>query len=144
MRLSPRLFASSSGDVFPQLRQLRVLVADDDSDTVSTLKLLLEEDGHEVRCVYDGAAVLDAAESFKPDIVLLDIGMPKLTGFDVARALRARYGKGLMLIAVTAWGRDKDRLMAQLSGIDYHLPKPYNPNVLLALVQARARLPATR
>ena len=144
MRSSSQLFRSSPEDAFPRLRQLRVLVADDDADTVSTLKLLLEEDGHEVRSAYDGAAVLDAADSFRPDIVLLDIGMPKLTGFEVARTLRSRYGKGLMLIAVTAWARDKDRTMAQLSGFDYHLAKPCNPHVLLALVQARARLPAPR
>jgi two-component system, sensor histidine kinase len=123
---------------------LRVLVADDDCDTVSTLRLLLEQDGHEVRSVYDGAAVLDGAESFKPDVVLLDIGMPYFSGYDVARTLRRRYGKEPMLIAVTAWGRDTDRADAKAAGFDYHLPKPYSPDVLLALVQARARKPAPR
>lgn len=144
MSSSSRLFRSSPGEALPRLRHLRVLVADDDADTVSTLKLLLEEDGHEVRGAYDGAAVLEAADRFKPDIVLLDIGMPKLTGYEVARELRSRYGKGLMLIAVTAWGRDKDRSMAQVAGFDYHLPKPCSPHVLLALIQARARQPAPR
>ena len=144
MSLSSRLFRSSARDVLSRPRQLRVLIADDDRDTVSTLRLLLEQDGHEVRSVYDGAAVLDAADSFRPDIVLLDIGMPYLSGFDAARVLRSRYGKAPMLIALTAWGRDSDRATAKTAGFDYHLAKPYNPDVLLVLIQARARQPAPR
>src|SRR3954454_18768514 len=83
-------------------RALRVLLADDDRDATLSLSTLLRLEGHEVRHVYDGATTLQVASEFEPDVILLDIGMPKVTGYDVARALRERYGRhGPVLIALT-------------------------------------------
>ena len=123
----------------PQLDRLRVLICDDEPDAVLTLSTLMEIDGHEVRGAHDGLAALDVARDFEPHIVLLDIRLPTLSGYDVARELRARYGRAPLIIAVTACVRDMDRMRAEFAGFDYHLPKPYRPEVLRALVQARAR-----
>ena len=116
-----------------------MLICDDDADSVLTLSTLMEIDGHEVRGACDGLAALDLARSFEPHIVLLDIRLPTLSGYDVARELRERYGRAPLIVAVTACVRDMDRMRAEFAGFDYHLPKPYRPEVLRALVQARAR-----
>ena len=115
---------------------LRVLVADDDRDAVFTLTMILRDEGHEVRCVYDGAAVISEAASFQPDVLLLDIGMPELSGYEVARYLRRRYGEdsGMVLIAVTGWKKPSDRILAKLAGFDHHLPKPLEPRALVGLL----------
>ena len=119
-----------------RMQQLRVLVCDDDKDAVASLTALLREEGHEVRGVHGGLAVLDKVRDFGPDVVLLDIGMPKLTGYDVARALREEYGKkGPVLIALTGWKQASDRILAQLAGFDHHVAKPYDPARLLELVR---------
>ena len=119
------------------MQQLRVLVADDDKDAVASLMLLLQEEGHEVRGVYSGLAVLDKVRDFGPDVVLLDIGMPHISGYEVARALRERYASARpLLIAITGHSKPSDRTLAQLAGFDHHFTKPYDPNALLALLRA--------
>jgi CheY-like chemotaxis protein len=119
------------------MQQLRVLVADDNKDAVASLMLLLKEDGHEVRGVYSGPAVLDKVRDFGPDVVLLDIGMPHVSGYEVARALRERYASARpLLIAITGHSKASDRTLAQLAGFDHHFAKPYDPNALLALLRA--------
>ncbi|HUQ74284.1 MAG TPA: response regulator [Burkholderiales bacterium] len=116
---------------------LRILVADDDRDAVASLVLLLRDEGHEVRGVYTGRDVLDKVRDFGPDVVLLDIGMPHITGYEVARALRERYASARpVLIAVTGRTQPGDRNLAQLAGFDHHVAKPYDPNALLALLKA--------
>ena len=117
-------------------RPLRVLLADDDRDATLSLSTLLKLEGYEVRHVYDGDATLNAVREFEPDLVLIDIGMPKLSGYDVARELRERYGKaGPMLVALTGWKQASDRILATLAGFDHHVAKPYDPGALLALIR---------
>jgi two-component system CheB/CheR fusion protein len=119
--------------------QLRILVADDDRDAVASLLELLRDEGHEVRGVYSGLAVLDKVRDFGPDVVLLDIGMPQVNGYEVARALRQRYGSARpLLIAVTGHNEPQDRTLSQLAGFDHHLAKPYDPDQLFALLVASA------
>jgi CheY-like chemotaxis protein len=125
--------------IAPGPRRLRILVADDERDAVSMLELILRDEGHEVRSVYDGQEVLEAVRSFQPEVVLLDIGMPKLTGYEVARRLRERYGGALLLIAVTGWKQGSDRILAQLAGFDHHLAKPYESQALVGLLAKATR-----
>ena len=114
---------------------LRVLVVDDEPDAVLALSLLLRECGHLVRTAYRGADALQAVEVSVPDVVLLDIGLPDQSGYDVARALRARYGKRCpLLVAVTVFREEADRLLARQAGFDHHLAKPYAPDELLSLL----------
>jgi CheY-like chemotaxis protein len=114
---------------------LRILVADDEHDAVIALTMLLRDEGHEVRGVYRGDAVIDAVTDFAPDVVLLDLGMPHLTGYQVARELRSRYSAARPhLIAVT--GRDDNKQLAYLAGIDHHVSKPYDPAELLELLRS--------
>jgi CheY-like chemotaxis protein len=116
-------------------RALRVLLADDDRDATATLATLLELEGHEVRTAHGGQEALDAAREFRPDAVLLDIGMPKLTGYEVARRLAQRYGDHCpVLIALTGWKQASDKILASLAGFDHHVAKPYEPAALIDLL----------
>ena len=115
-------------------RPLRVLVADDDRDNVLMLLELLRDEGHETRGVYDGDSVIDAITLFKPDAVLLDIGMPQRTGYELARYLRKRFGEGITLIAITGWSKPSDKILATLAGFDHHVAKPYDPQLLVTLL----------
>ena len=122
---------------------LRVLIADDDRDAVATLTILLQLEGHEVQAVHGGQEALDAARTFRPDVILLDIGMPKVTGYEAARRLRQRYGDDCpVLIAITGWKQASDKILANLAGFDHHVAKPYEPAELIRLL-AKLR-PATR
>jgi len=113
--------------------RLRILVADDEPDTVITLTVVLEEEGHEVIGVHDGVEVLREARKSPPDAVILDIGMPRLNGYDVARALRAMYGPACpMLIAVTAYASAPDKLVGKDAGFHHHFGKPIVLDELLA------------
>src|SRR5688572_4623079 len=119
---------------------LRVLIADDDRDGSLTLATLLELEGYEVRTAHGGEEALDVARTFKPHVVLLDIGMPKVTGYDAARRLRQRYGQECpALIAVTAWKQASDKILANLAGFDHHVAKPYDPNELIRLLAKTQR-----
>lgn len=112
---------------------LRILIADDEPDTVVTLKVLLEEEGHDVIGVHDGGDVLREARKSPPDAVILDIGMPGLNGYDVARALRAMYGQACpTLIAVTAYASAPDKLVGKDAGFHHHFGKPVALDELLA------------
>jgi CheY-like chemotaxis protein len=114
---------------------LRVLIADDDLDGARILSTLLQLEGYEVRTVHGGQEALDAAREFRPEVVLLDIGMPKITGYEAARRLRQRHGERCpVLIAVTAWKQASDRILANLAGFDHHVAKPYDPADLVRLL----------
>jgi len=105
------------------MKQPRILVADDDADAVLMLSALLRDEGYQVRGVHHGAEVLDAVFNFAPDVVLLDIGMPKMSGYDVARTLRERYGSARpVLIAITgrAGQADRQQARAALSQASYY------------------------
>ncbi len=119
-----------SDDSTSSSSQKRVLVADDNRDAAESLALLLTMHGHEVLVATDGVEALDAVLLFEPDVVMLDIGMPRLNGYDVARELRAR-GADLRLIALTGWGQTDDRLRAFDAGFDAHLTKPPDIESLL-------------
>jgi DNA-binding response OmpR family regulator len=121
-------------------RRLRIVLADDDRDATLSLATLLKLEGYEVRHVYDGGATLDAVREFEPDVVLVDIGMPKLSGYDVARHVRERYGKqGPVLVALTGWKQASDKILATLAGFHHHVAKPYDPGQLLELIRRLER-----
>jgi two-component system CheB/CheR fusion protein len=101
---------------------------------VLSLRLLLSTEGYEVLGVYDARSVFPAVRDFRPDAVLLDIGMPQMTGYDIARQLRATHGNDLLLIAVTAWNKFSDRMAAHIAGFDHHVSKPYQPDEILRLI----------
>jgi two-component system CheB/CheR fusion protein len=110
-------------------------VVDDNQDSAETVALLLELWGHEVRVVHDGPSALEAAPLFLPEVILLDIGLPGLDGYEVARRLRRdpRLGQAL-LIAMTGYGQDRDRRLSQEAGFAHHLVKPVDPVALQELV----------
>ena len=117
------------------LAALRVLVADDSRDAADTLSLLLTIHGAEVRTGYDGHEAVALAAAFHPDVVLLDLGMPRMNGYDAAVAIRATpEGRDAVLVAVTGWGQDEDRRRTAAAGFDRHLTKPVDPDALAALL----------
>lgn len=112
----------------------RVLVVDDNRDAAESLAQLLTHSGHDTRVAYDGREALQVSESFRPDVMLLDIGMPELSGYEVARRVRHQpWGKGALLIALTGWGQEEDRSMSQQAGFDAHFVKPVEYKELMAL-----------
>jgi two-component system, OmpR family, response regulator len=109
-------------------RPLRVLVVDDSPDMRATLRILLGLWGHEVREAGDGHAALGLAATFRPDAVLLNIGLPGLDGYEVARRLRRLPGLGgVLLIAITGYGTDQHVTACRAAGLDHHLLKPFDP-----------------
>lgn len=113
----------------------RILIADDNRDAAESLSMLLELGGHEVRVVHLGRDAVSLAGVFRPDLALLDIGMPDLSGYEVARLLRREpWAAKLQLIAVTGWGQEDDRRRALEAGFDRHFTKPIDPDALRALV----------
>ena len=113
----------------------RVLIADDNVDAAESLAILLRLAGHDVLVAHDGPGALHLATHERPDVVVLDIGMPGMNGYEVARCLRREaWGRGLRLIAVTGWGQDEDRRRALAAGFDSHLTKPFEPEHLESLV----------
>jgi CheY-like chemotaxis protein len=122
--------------------RLRLLIADDDRDAVVTLSTVLEDEGHEVIEVYRADAVLELARRYKPDVALLDIGMPGMTGFEVARSLRDQLGGQCpILVAVTAWNQESAKALGKLVGFKHYVVKPYSMDDLL---DALMRLTAPR
>ena len=113
----------------------RVLVVDDNLDNVESLSMFVRLLGHEVETAHDGLQAIEVAQRFAPDLVLLDIGLPKLDGYEVAQRLRAdETCKGACLVAITGWGRDEDNDRAMQDGFDHHLTKPVDPAVLESLI----------
>jgi len=120
----------------------RVLVVDDNVDSADSIAMLLQVSGHEVRVVYSGQDALDMAGKYQPDIVLLDIGLPVMDGYEVARRLRKHPElKALKLIAVTGYGQESDRLQSQEAGFDYHLVKPVDAQKLQEVMVAVMKSP---
>lgn len=118
----------------------RVLVVDDNVDSAETLGVLLRIYGHEVHVVHDGFQALDDLDAFHPDVAILDIGMPEMNGYTVARRMRERLGDATpLLIAVTGWGQEEDRRRSKAAGFDHHFVKPVDPAALAAVIAARAR-----
>jgi CheY-like chemotaxis protein len=117
-------------------RTKRVLIADDNRDWADGLAVLLEEQGYAVRTTYDGREAIEAARTFQPDIVVLDIRMPRLTGYEAARVFnRHPQSTRPILIAITAWAGESGKLRAEMSGFDYYLAKPAEPSEILELLK---------
>jgi two-component system CheB/CheR fusion protein len=118
-------------------RSRRLLVVDDNVDAADSLAQMLRLAGFEARVAYDGRTALEIAELMHPDVVLLDLGLPLLSGHDVARRLRAGpWGADIRLIAVTGWGQEDDRAKSRDAGFDEHLTKPVDPEVLMGVILA--------
>jgi CheY-like chemotaxis protein len=117
---------------------LRVLVADDNVDAAETLAILLGTMGHEVRQAHDGEAAVQAAGEFDPELVLLDIGMPRVNGYEACRRIRAQAGGAARtMVAVTGWGQPQDQERAREAGFDRHLVKPLDIEQLTQLIASR-------
>jgi two-component system CheB/CheR fusion protein len=113
----------------------RVLVVDDNVDAAVSLGMLLKLAGQEVRVAYDGPAALRHAVDFRPELVLLDIGMPGMDGYEVCRRIRREGSlEGIMLVALTGWGQDEDRRRSHEAGFDRHIVKPVEPSALQRLL----------
>jgi len=113
----------------------RILIVDDNCDGADSLSEILRVMGHDTRTAYDGQEGVDVAGAFQPDVLLLDIGLPKLNGYEVCRRIREQsWGKGVVLIALTGWGQDDDRRRSQEAGFDHHLVKPVDPEALMTLL----------
>ena len=131
--------ASNAPEQSSRAQPRRILLADDNLDFVSSLALLLSNQGHDVRVAYDGAQALEISEQFTPDIAFLDIGMPKVHGYDVARRLRERPATSRsLLVAVTGWGQEADRRRAEEAGFDRHLVKPVEPEAIESILRIGA------
>lgn len=114
---------------------LRILIVDDNADAADSLGQLLEIMGHDVRTAYDGESAIEVAGSFRPSVMLCDIGMPKMNGYDTARSIRTtQWGRGVILVALTGWGQQDDVRKSLAAGFDHHLTKPVEPDTLLQLL----------
>jgi len=127
--------------------RLRILVVDDNQDSADSLKVLLQILKHEVQTANDGLEAIQRAEDFRPDVVLLDIGMPKMNGYEACQRIREQpWGREMVLIAQTGWGQEDDRRRTREAGFDHHLVKPVDHRSLRALLadvaQERARIAA--
>lgn len=129
------------GDAAALVRH-RILVADDNPDALESLALLLECDGHQVWKAANGAEAIELAAKWRPELALLDIGMPVLDGYEAARRMRSEdWGKRMMIVALSGWGQSSDVQRSRESGFDSHLVKPASFD---ALAQLLSRVPATR
>ena len=130
---------AASGHSFLPSPARKVLLADDNQDSADMLADFLRLSGHVVHIAHDGARAADLAVQLQPDVLILDIGMPGMTGYEVARHVRSQsWGSRPLLIAATGWGQDEDRQKALIAGFDLHLTKPFDPAELVALIAARA------
>jgi len=146
VRLPPLLSESADGGATPAGDAARptgpgrrVLVVDDNVDAADSAAVLLRLWGHDVRTLYDGLSVLQAVRDFRPDVILLDIGLPGMTGYEVAQQLRSQPGlESVVLAAMTGYGQEDDRRRSREAGFNHHLTKPLDPERLQALVGSPA------
>jgi PAS domain S-box-containing protein len=133
--------AAQAGPAAPMRR--RILVADDNLDAAESLAMLLTMMGHEVRAAHDGAQAVEQAEQFRPDLILMDVGMPTLDGLQAATRIRSTdWGASPVIVALTGWGQDADRKRSKEAGCDVHLVKPLDFDRLTALLTQLAEAPA--
>jgi signal transduction histidine kinase/CheY-like chemotaxis protein len=119
----------------------RVLIVDDNVDNAELLRILLEDEGHETFMAHDGVEGLAAAERLRPDVVLMDLGLPRIDGLDACRRIREQpWGKRMLVIAITGWGQDVDRRKSQLAGFDHHLVKPVDARAITALMNVTSTI----
>jgi len=115
-------------------RARSVLIVEDNADQAHTLLVFLGMKGHQLEVAPSGPAAIEAARRLRPDVVLLDLGLPGCDGFEVARRLRDEHGAALRIIAITAYGSDNDRLQSREAGCDLHLVKPADPRFIESLL----------
>jgi CheY-like chemotaxis protein len=126
-------------------RGQRILIVDDSEDGAESLSLLLQVSGYETHKAYDGAEAVEAAERLRPDAILLDIGLPRLNGYEACRRIRQQpWGDRIRLVALTGWGMEEDRDRSRDAGFDHHLVKPVDSAVLLKLLGTLTRAEAPR
>ena len=135
---------ANAGEQIPAIaapsKPRRVLVVEDNDDAREMLSILLAQDGHEVHVAHDGPSGLRAALSFRPDVGLLDVGLPGFDGYALARSIRAHdEGKEIYLVALTGYGQSEDRLRSAEAGFDDHVVKPLAVNQLALLLQRANR-----
>jgi len=142
MRLRPPVFAPA-GEAEPEPAAVtqangagrRILVVDDNRDSADSLAILLELDGNEIRTAYDGVEAIETAAEFRPEVVLLDLGLPRLDGYEAARRMRTEpWGEQVLLIALTGWDHDDDRRRTLEAGFDQHLVKPVDSGALMKII----------
>jgi PAS domain S-box-containing protein len=126
----------------PSLDGLDVLIVDDNHDAADSMALLVQLEGARTNVAYSAEAALAAIETQKPDVVLLDIGMPVMNGYQACERIREKHGRGIVLIAVSGWGQDGDKQLAQRAGFDAHLTKPADPETLGRTISQLLRRPA--
>jgi CheY-like chemotaxis protein len=120
--------------------RLTVLIVDDNCDVLDTLMLLLEMNGHAAYAAHDGLQAISLAEEIRPDVILLDIGLPKIDGYETCRRIRERdWGRRLMVYALTGLDHEDDLDKSKETGFDLHLTKPVAPEVLLTVLAASPR-----
>jgi CheY-like chemotaxis protein len=126
-------------DGHAQTVKRRILVVDDNADSAESLAMLLKIQGNDTQVANDGLEALEKGPAYKPDVVLLDIGMPGMNGYDACQAIRAAsWGEEVLLIAMTGWGQDEDRRRSAEAGFDYHLVKPVDHTQLLELLASES------
>jgi CheY-like chemotaxis protein len=119
------------------LPRRRILIVDDNRDSVESLRMVLSMMGSDIRVGYDGVDAVTLAHEFRPEIALIDIGMPRMNGYEAARRIRRQpWGESIKLVAMTGWGQDEDRRRARDAGFDHHLTKPVDPAALRVLLSA--------
>ncbi len=127
--------ASTSGQTPGNVRR-KILVADDNKDAADSLSMLLLVMGNDVRTASDGQEALEIASEFRPDVILLDIGMPRLNGYDTCHRIREQpWGKNILIVAVTGWGQQEDRRRSTEVRFDHHMVKPVAPAELEKLLR---------
>jgi CheY-like chemotaxis protein len=123
-------------------RGKRVLIVEDNNDQAQSLARLLQLMGHETRIAGDGPSALEILGQFAADLALIDVGLPGMSGYDVARSIRSRLEyRHTMLVAQTGWGRDEDRQRAREAGFDHHLVKPIDHQILRKILDGSEELP---
>src|SRR5262245_29409143 len=119
------------------MRKLRVLIADDDHDLVLSLTALLRTEGYEAFGVHHGGDVVETVGECAPDVLLLDVGLPQQSGYEIARVLRDRYGSAQpVIVAITGRNRPADRQLSQMHGFAHYFTKPFEPKELLAVLSS--------
>lgn len=132
-----RVVGSEDGGDRPSRRTLRILIADDDRDAATMLAVVLRDEGHEVNIALRGDEAMDLVRLMRPDALILDINMPGMSGYAIAREIKERYAIAapLMIGVSGVWTKSSERLLGQAVGFDHYLVKPYDTNQLVALLE---------
>jgi CheY-like chemotaxis protein len=138
--------ATGEGTASDHWRSLRLVVADDDKDTVNTLAAILEDEGHRVRAVYEASEVMSAVRRFEPDAVILDIAMPGMSGYDIVKSIRTQFitYRPVVIAISGVYRKPMDVLLSQAVGFDHHLTKPVHPDEILNLLAPLTKSPGSR